>query len=652
MTEILENYRRMMRIRRFEEAVFRLGTEGVVAGATHLCGGQEAVPVGVHSALIEDDRVTATYRGHGWALESGAPMKKIMAEICHRESGTNGGRAGSAMISAPEFGFVGQNAIVGAGVSISAGVAMAQRNRDLGGVSVVSIGDGAMNQGGTHEGLVWAAGFDLPLLVVCENNGWAEMTPGDKFLRGESFAARAAALGYRTEKVDGLDPDAVEAAARRLLEHVRSGGGPAFLECMTSRLMAHYNGDIEHYRVSEEISAERRDSDPVLRYRERAIARGISADELDAVDAKVEREVDEAARAAADSPEPDASSARMHVIGAEQSLTAEEETQDRTLTYAAAVNEALRSELGSRPEALVFGEDVGVAGGVFGLTRRLQREFGERRVFDTPISETGILGSGLGLALSGYRPIVEIMWSDFMLVALDQLINQAANIRYLSRGKVTAPLVVRTQQGITPGSCSQHVQSLEAILAHVPGLKVGLPSTPQDAYSMLRAAVADEDPCIIFESRSLYGDRSPVITGGPIEGARGAHRRRDGSDVGIITWGSLAPAALQAAESLDERGISAAVLDLRWLSPLDDEAIDAIVRDCGGRIVIAHEANITGGFGAEIAARIAERHGPSARVVQRVGLDDTRVPASPALQAMLLPDHNTIMEAAATVAQR
>ena len=180
------------------------------------------------------------------------------------------------------------------------------------------------------------------------------------------------------------------------------------------------------------------------------------------------------------------------------------------MTVAAALNEALRRELAENPEVILFGEDVAIPGGVFGVTRRLHKEFGGDRVFDTPIAESAILGAALGAAQEGFRPIVEIMYSDFLLVALDQLVNQAANVRYLHSGRRSAPMVVRCQQGATPGSCAQHSQSLEALLAHIPGLKVGMASNPHDAYAMLRAAVHDPDPVVVIESRALYAVEGPV----------------------------------------------------------------------------------------------------------------------------------------------
>jgi 2-oxoisovalerate dehydrogenase E1 component len=230
-----------------------------------------------------------------------------------------------------------------------------------------------------------------------------------------------------------------------------------------------------------------------------------------------------------------------------------------------------------------------------------------------------------------------------VLVALDQLVNQAANVHYVSRGELNAALVVRMQQGATPGSCAQHSQSLEALFAHIPGLRVGLPATPQDAYSMLRAAVACPDPCVLIEARALYTDKGSVRLGGEVEPLGGARLRREGHDAGIITWGSAAPRVMTAAEMLLGEGIRVSVLDLRWLSPLDDVSIANLVRASRGRVMVVHEANRTGGFGAEIAARISERHLSELEApVRRLATPDVRIPAAPSLQRALLPTTEAI----------
>ncbi len=634
----LQLFDAMARIRRFEERALTLAAEGAVAGSVHVCAGQEAIPVGALEALTDADRVLATYRGHGWALACGVPAVALLGEICQKSGGINGGRAGSPLLCAPGHGFLGENSIVGAGVPIAAGVAIAaQRIGD--GVAVVSIGDGAMNQGAVHEALAFAAARSLPLIVICENNGWAEMTPARAMIRG-SLVDRAAAYGIVAREVDGNDPEAVRDAVAEARATAVAGNGPVFLECRTVRLLGHYNRDIEHYRTSDDRE-DAQAREPLVRLRATLVADGTATDEeLDARLAAITADLDDVAAAvvAMSAPTPDDAVA----VTAPATDVAPPPATDRKmveLTYQKAVNAALRDELAMRPEVLVYGEDVAAAGGIFGITRGLQDEFGEDRVFDTPIAEAAILGSAVGAAMRGLRPVVEIMWADFLLVALDQLVNQAANVRYVSGGELTAPLVVRTQQGVTPGSCAQHSQSLEALLAHIPGLKVGLPATPADAYAMLRAAVADPDPCVLLESRAAYQVSGEVALGAGLEAVGGARLRRPGADVAIVTWGPMVAPSLAAAADLAAEGVEAAVLDLRWLRPLDVDAIAAAVRAAGGRVVVVHEANLTGGFGAEIAAHIQEEHFDELDApVARLGTPDVRMPAAPSLQQAIVPD--------------
>jgi len=309
------------------------------------------------------------------------------------------------------------------------------------------------------------------------------------------------------------------------------------------------------------------------------------------------------------------------------------------LNYARAANAALQRAMTEFPETVLFGEDVGKPGGVFGVTKGLHQNFGPDRVFDTPISETAILGAAVGAAMTGLRPVVEIMWIDFSLVAMDQIVNQAANVRYVSAGRLGAPLTIRTQQGALPGSCAQHSQNLEAMFAHVPGLRVGLPATPQDAYSMLLAAIKCDDPTLVIENRGLYyGETAPVDLDADIEDASGARIARAGKDLTLVTWGSMLGQALQAAQMLADDGIDVEVINARWVAPFDWETLNASV-DKTRRLLIVHEANVTGGLGGELAARVQDSHfGKLAAPVQRLGTPDVRMPAAAHLQASLIPD--------------
>ncbi len=648
--------RQMLLIRELEQRSLTLSATvppGVV-GSAHFCAGQEAVPVGTLAALGDADQVVATYRGHGWALASGLSLVEIFGEICHRSIGVNGGRGGSAYMMAPERRFVGENSIVGAGVPIACGVAMFNVASQNGNVVAVSVGDGAFNQGSTHEGLAFAAARKLPLLIVCENNGWSELTPSSLTFKVDRIAQRASGYGIQGVTIDGADPLVVRETIVQAAKRAREGGGPVLIECRVPRLWGHYNRDIEHYRPKEDRDRARA-TDPITIFSNKLLAAGfLSSDSFRELEASVVSEMEEVQAIVLNSPPPDAATAQRHVW-AESGIEIDSRNsgeagsgeigETKTVSYIQAVNEALSRELATRPEVLVYGEDVGQAGGIFGASRALQKNFGADRVFDTPISESAILGSAVGAAVMGMKPIVEIMWADFMLVALDQIINQAANVRYITGGRSGAPIVVRTQQGVTPGSCAQHSQSLEALVAHIPGLRIAVPATAQDAYSILRAAVAASDPCVIFESRALYQTTGPVNFSNKIEPIGKSRLHKPGRDAMIVTWGTMLKIALEAAEKLAEEGLEVGVLDLRWLCPLDDDGLRAAVKSASGRAILLHEANRTGGFGAEVFARLHEFFGRELALnVTRIATPDVKIPAAPVLQQALLPTTTRVIE--------
>lgn len=323
------------------------------------------------------------------------------------------------------------------------------------------------------------------------------------------------------------------------------------------------------------------------------------------------------------------------------------------LSYAQAVNHALERALRESPETILYGEDLAKPGGVFGVTKGLQKTFGAQRVFDTPISETAMLGAAVGAAMTGLRPIVEIMWIDFSLVAADQIINQAANVRYVSAGRLQAPLTIRTQQGATPGSCAQHSQNLEALYAHIPGIRIAMPGTVQDAYSLLVSAIACDDPVLVIENRGLYhGAPQSVVVDGPVEPIGKAQVLREGEQLTILSWGAMIHQALAAAATLQEQGISAEVIDARWIAPFDWACLWDSLRKTR-RLLIVHEANLTGGFGAEVAARAsAQLFGELAAPVERLGVADLRMPSAPHLQAAAIPNASSIAAAATRLVRR
>ncbi|MEW2475741.1 MULTISPECIES: thiamine pyrophosphate-dependent dehydrogenase E1 component subunit alpha [Micromonospora] len=305
-----DDYRAMARIRRFEERLTALKDAGEIPGSIHLCNGQEAIPVGAARTLRDGDYVTATYRGHGWALARGVDMTGLFAEMMGRDSAVNGGRAASPYLSDPGRWFVGENSIVGAGVPIATGAALTAQRTGSRAVSVVSIGDGAMNQGNVHEALNMAAVLDLPLVLVVENNVYSEMSRIEDMVRVRQLAERAAGYGIPGRVVDGNDPDAVAEAVGEAVTRAREGSGPSIVEAMTERLVGHYSGDVQHYRPAGEVAAAR-EREPLARIR--AAADADLAARLDVIDAEVAAEVEAAIAAARAVPYPDPATVKEYV---------------------------------------------------------------------------------------------------------------------------------------------------------------------------------------------------------------------------------------------------------------------------------------------------------------------------------------------------
>jgi len=315
------------------------------------------------------------------------------------------------------------------------------------------------------------------------------------------------------------------------------------------------------------------------------------------------------------------------------------------IRYVKAIADALAEEMTRDERVIVLGEDVGAPGGTFGATKGLYQQFGKERVRDTPISETAIVGAAIGAAANGLRPVVEVMFMDFIGTCWDQVVNQMAKMRYMFGGQVRLPLVLRTHTGAGLNAGPQHSGSLEAWAVHVPGLKVVMPSTPADMKGLLKAAIRDDNPVIVVENKTLYAVKGEVPAGEHVVALGRADVKRAGTDVTVVALSRMVHEALKAADLLAREGISAEVLDPRTLSPFDREALLASVAKTG-RLVVAHEAWGPCGFGAEVAALAAE-HGFRAlkAPVRRVTPPFTPVPFSPPMEKFWLPDAERIARA-------
>jgi pyruvate/2-oxoglutarate/acetoin dehydrogenase E1 component len=315
------------------------------------------------------------------------------------------------------------------------------------------------------------------------------------------------------------------------------------------------------------------------------------------------------------------------------------------ITYREAVKQALREELQNDERVFMLGEDIAEFGGTFKVSLGLLDEFGPKRIRNTPLSESAILGAAVGAAATGLRPIAEIMYSDFFAVALDQVVNQAAKMRYMFGGKLSLPLTVRTAMGGRRSAAAQHSQCLEAWFMHIPGLKIAMPSNAYDAKGLLKTAVRDPNPTIIFENKMLYNTKGEVPEEPYFVAWGQANIVRKGTDVTVVALSDMVDFSLKAAERLADEGISLEVIDPRTLVPLDIETIVGSVQKTG-RLVIAHEACVTGGVGAEIAAQVGYRAlDYLAAPIERVGAKDSPIPFSPILEREILPDDQDVVDA-------
>ncbi len=645
-THVLALLRDMIRIRRFEDKCAELYTQQKIRGFLHLYDGEEAVAAGIIPVLEAKDRVVATYREHGHALARGVGMGPILAEMYGKAEGCSGGRGGSMHLFDAATNFYGGNAIVGGGLPLAGGLALADRMMGETNVTACFFGEGAVAEGEFHETMNLAALWKLPILFVCENNGYAMGSALERTESEVDVSDKAKAYLIEAEKVDGMDVVAVEAAARKAIARIRDTGAPMLLECMTYRFRAHSMFDAQLYRDKAEV-AEWREKGPIVRFQGWLLENGLIHDEEVAkIEADVAAEIAEAvAFAEAGTWEP-VEDLTTHVMGEAPPPPepAKPSGQAVEITYREAVKQAIRDAMIRDDRVFLMGEDVGAYGGCYAVSKGLMDEFGADRVRDTPLSESGFTGAGIGAAAAGMRPIVELMTVNFSLLALDQIMNTAATIRHMSGGQFGVPLVIRMATGAGKQLAAQHSHSLEGWYAHIPGLKVLAPATVEDARGMLWTALQDPDPVLIFENVMLYnmtGELDEVA--GPVDIDKAAIRR-EGTDLTLITYGGSLWKTLEAAEALATEGIAAEVIDLRTLRPLDDATIMASAAKTR-RAVIVDEGWRTGSLSAEIMARIVEQafwslDAPLGRVCSAEvpipypkHLEDAAIPQVPAIVA-------------------
>jgi 2-oxoisovalerate dehydrogenase E1 component len=639
-------YTTMVKIRRFDEKTTELFNAGLVKGTAHSYVGEEAVAAGACATLRAGDYIVGTHRGHGHCIAKGARVDLMMAELMGREDGYCRGLGGSMHIAALDQNILGCNGIVAAGVPIGTGAALAEKIRKTDHVVIAFFGDGGANQGVVHEAMNLASVWQLPIVFLCENNHYALSTASRRTTAGPSIAARAAGYDIPGVRVDGNDVLAVYEAVGAAVARARKGEGPSLVEAVTYRWGGHsMRANLPDYRTKAE-EREWMARDPIARLRERLLEKKTATPmRLKELEESVEVELDRAVEFAKASPEPSVELMEASVYAPHVEVSEPAPAGGREITMAEALNEALHAEMARDGRVFVMGEDVGLIGGIFGVTRGLRETFGEDRVRDTPISEATFLGAGVGAAIAGLRPVVEIQIFDFVAMTMDQIVNQAAKFRYMLGGRPTVPLVIRGPQGGGIRLAAQHSQSLEAWFVHVPGLVVVAPSTPYDAKGLLAAAIREDNPVIFLEHKALYAVKGAVPAEPYALPLGRADVKRAGADVTVVATQAMVARALAAAAELEKDGIGVEVIDPRTLVPLDEATILASVAKTG-RLVIAHEAVKRGGWGAELAALVSEKaidalDAPIVRVAAR----NVPMPYNDSLERATIPTQQDIAAA-------
>jgi 2-oxoisovalerate dehydrogenase E1 component len=638
-------------IRHFEEVILQLKAESLVHGPAHASIGQEGGAVGCMSALTSGDKINGTHRMHHQFLakvlnyatpggydplraEPGAGVRDVisrtMAEIMGLTPGFCGGRGGSMHLRYPEAGVLGSNAIVGGNPPHAVGYAFADKMLKTGNISVTFFGDGALQMGTSTESLNLAALFDAPVIFFVENNLYAVSTHLREQTREQRLTSRGPALGVPAIEVDGMDPFAVRKATQWAIDHIRSDRGPVLIEAKTYRFFHQQGpapGSAFGYRTKAE-EQEWRERDPVRAFPAKLAALGVmTAEQAARLSARSRKLIEDAANTLTE-PVPGSNARRIVPslwpnpaeveVGTRGDLaelsglrTLEIEqvpaSQMKEVKFLDVIGEAMVRNMQRDERIYVLGEDVHrLRGGTAGGTRGIAERYPERLI-GTPICENGFTGMALGMGMNGLRPVVEIMYPDFCLVAADQLFNQLAKVRHMFGGNFAMPVVVRSRVSAGAGYGSQHSMDASGLFSLWPGWRIVAPTTPFDYIGLLNAAVRCDDPVLVVEHNDLFQTTGlvPVDDWDYIVPIGKARIARPGTACTIITYLSMVPVSVDAA---NETGIDAEVIDLRTLDPtgLDWETIGRSIMKTNRVLIVEQTARGTG-HGARLAEEVQER---------------------------------------------
>ena len=597
--------------------------------------GQEAIAVGVTFALEADDWILPMHRNLGVFTTRSLDLGRLFRQLFGKDGGFTKGRDRTFHFGLLEKRIVGMISHLGATVPVADGLALAAQLRGERRVAATFSGDGGTSEGDFHEAVNLAAVWKLPVLFVIENNQYGLSTPVSEQYACADLADRGIGYGIPGVVVDGNDVLAVVEAVGRAAVRARNGDGPTLLEFKTFRMRGHEEASGTDY-VPQHLFEEWGRKDPLARFEQWLLTRGLLDEATrDKLRADLKPVIDTLVDEALAAPDPVSSAEReLADVYAPSALVVSEPEPSAGAAerrYVDAIQDGLREVMRRRRETILMGQDIAEYGGVFKVTEGFVEEFGKARVRNTPIIESGAVGAALGLALDGFRPMIEMQFGDFITCGFNQIVNNLAKTHY--RWGAAVPVVVRVPVGGGTGAGPFHSQNVEAWFTHVAGLKVVAPATPSDAKGLLTAAFEDGNPVLYLEHKLLYRSARERVPSGwytlPLGQARVA---REGTDATIVTYSVGVTWAIEAAERMAAEGREVEVIDLRTLLPWDRETVLQSVRKTG-RALVLHEAPTKGGFGGELAAVIgAEAFDALDAPVSRVGALDTPVPFSKALE--------------------
>ncbi len=656
--DLLDLYRKMLLARKLDERMWALNRQGRVPFVVSVSG-HEATQVGAAAAIDPSkDWSMPYYRDVAFALAAGMSPEDVFAGVFAKEMDpSSGGRQMPNHWSEPDLHIFTQGSVIAVQYPQACGIAYELKRKGSDAVVVVDGGEGSTSEGDWHEAMNFAGIHKLPVIFLIQNNLYAISVPAALEVAGQ-VADRAVGYGMPGIVVDGNNVLEVYGAMSAAVARARAGEGPTLIEAKTYRYYAHTSDDDDKlYRSREEVELWRR-KDPIPNFRQYLVEQRVLTA---AMEREIEEEIVAQIRAAVKTTEAaaDPTDALSHVyaqpITPTDAVTSiEPSPQGDVGNMIAAINTTLHDLMAENDNMVVFGEDVAdPKGGVFKVTAGLSERFGPERSFNTPLAEALVIGVGIGIAAAGSIPMAEIQFADFIHPAFDQIVSELARIHYRSNGRWSLPMTIRAPYGGGIHGALYHSQSIEAFYTHVPGLKVVIPSTPADAAGLLRAAIEDPDPVMFLEPKKLYRlAKGPIPDTGHTVPIGQAALRRDGDDLTIIAYGTMAYMAEEAADRLATEGINVTVLDLRSLQPLDWPSIEAAIERTS-KVLIVHEDNRFMGYGAEVAAQIAEKSFEwlDAPVRRYAAPDIPSFPFAASLESQVMPDVDGIVEEARALAR-